>query len=170
MNRIESRDIEQMIQRMAQDLRSQLGTGLPTAVMVGIQTGGYWVAERLHRALQLREPLGSLSTRLYRDDFNRIGLHRKIAPSSLSAPIEGRCVILVDDVLNTGRTIRAAMNELFDYGRPAAIRLAALIDRSGHELPIAADVIGRKLQLPAGQHIKLSGPEPLQLDILEGTE
>ncbi len=170
MIRMNAAEIEGLIKRMAQDLRAQLGDALPTAVMVGIQTGGYWIAERLHRELNLHEPLGSLSTRLYRDDFNRIGLHPKITPSSLTAPIEGRCVILVDDVLHTGRTLRAAMNELFDYGRPAAIRLTVLIDRGGHELPIAADVIGQKIPLPTGQHVKLSGPEPLQLDILEGAE
>lgn len=162
--------IDQTIRRMAQELRTLLGEALATAAMVGIQTGGYWIAERLHRELGLREPLGSLSTRLYRDDFNRIGLHPKINPSSLSVPIEGRCVILVDDVLHTGRTIRAAMNELFDYGRPAAIRLAVLIDRGGHELPVTADVVGEKIPLPARQHVKLSGPEPLQLDIMEGPE
>ena len=170
MIRMNAAEIELLIKRMAQDLRAQLGDALPMAVMIGIQTGGYWIAERLHRELGLREPLGSLSTRLYRDDFNRIGLHPKITPSSLGAPIKGRCVILVDDVLHTGRTLRAAMNELFDYGRPAAIRLVALIDRGGHELPIAADVVGQKIPLPAGQHVKLSGPEPLQLDILEGAE
>ncbi|MGH8453311.1 MAG: phosphoribosyltransferase family protein, partial [Nevskiales bacterium] len=87
---------------MSDELRALLGDALPAAVMIGIQTGGYWIAEQLHRELGLREPLGSLSTRLYRDDFNRIGLHPKITPSSLGTPIGGRCVILVDDVLYTG--------------------------------------------------------------------
>ncbi len=170
MKRLDSADIQQLIRGMAQGLRTQLGAALHDAVMVGIQTGGYWVAERLHRELGLQAPLGSLSTRLYRDDFNRIGLHPKISPSNLSAPVAGRCVILVDDVLYTGRTIRAAMNELFDYGRPAAIRLAVLVDRGGHELPIAADVAGTTLELPAGRHVKLSGPDPLQLEILDSPE
>jgi pyrimidine operon attenuation protein/uracil phosphoribosyltransferase len=170
MTRMDAAQIQGTIQRMAQALREQLGAALPEAVMVGIQTGGYWIAERLYRELGLREPLGSLSTRLYRDDFNRIGLHRRINPSSLSAPIAGRNVILVDDVLHTGRTIRAAMNELFDYGRPAVIHLAVLVDRGGHELPIAADVAGTTLELPAGRHVKLSGPEPLQLDVLDTPE
>ena len=169
MTGMDAAEIQRTVQRMAQELRTQLGDALPAAVMVGIQTGGYWIAERLHQELGLREPLGSLSTRLYRDDFNHIGLHPKILPSSLEAPIEGRCVILVDDVLHTGRTIRAAMNELFDYGRPAAIRLAVLVDRGGHELPVAADVTGVKIALASGQHAKLSGPEPLRLDILEST-
>jgi pyrimidine operon attenuation protein / uracil phosphoribosyltransferase len=170
MTRMDHAEIQRLILRMAQDLHAQLGAALPEAVMVGIQTGGFWLAERLHRELGLAAPLGSLSTRLYRDDFNRIGLHPKISPSNLSAPIAGRCVILVDDVLHTGRTIRAAMNELFDYGRPAAIRLAVLVDRGGHELPIAADVVGASIELPAGRHAKLSGPEPLRLDILDTPE
>jgi pyrimidine operon attenuation protein/uracil phosphoribosyltransferase len=168
--RLDAIAIERLILRMAQELRGLLGDAQPEAVMVGIQTGGYWIAERLHRELGLREPLGSLSTRLYRDDFNRIGLHPRITPSSLSAPVANRCVILVDDVLHTGRTIRAAMNELFDYGRPAAIRLVVLVDRGGHELPVAADVVGEMITLPAGQRLKLSGPAPLQLNILEGPE
>lgn len=163
-------DISQLVKQMAAELRTQLGENLAKAVMIGIQTGGHWVAERLHQSLGLEEPLGSLSTRLYRDDFTTLGLHPKITPSSLPAAIEGRHVILVDDVLYTGRTIRAAMNELFDNGRPASIRLAVLVDRGGHELPIAADVVGKTLALPHAQRVKLSGPEPLQLDILEGAE
>lgn len=163
-------EIRELIRQMADSLRTQLGQELPTSVMIGIQTGGHWVAEQLHRSLQLAEPLGSLSTRLYRDDFSTLGLHPKITPSSLPVPIAGRHVILVDDVLYTGRTIRAAMNELFDNGRPASIRLAVLIDRGGHELPIAADVVGKAVSLPHAQRVKLSGPQPLQIDILEGAE
>jgi pyrimidine operon attenuation protein / uracil phosphoribosyltransferase len=163
-------DISQLVTQMAAELRTQLGEDLAQAVMIGIQTGGHWVAERLHQSLGLDEPLGSLSTRLYRDDFTTLGLHPKITPSSLPAPIEGRHVILVDDVLYTGRTIRAAMNELFDNGRPASIKLAVLVDRGGHELPIAADVVGKTLLLPHAQRIKLSGPDPLKLDILQGAE
>ncbi len=170
MTQLTDADIQPLIQKMAQELKTQLGPDLPTAVMIGIQTGGHWVAERLHQVLALTEPLGSLSTRLYRDDFSTLGLHPKITPSSLPAPIEGRNVVLVDDVLFTGRTIRAAMNELFDNGRPASIRLAVLIDRGGHELPIAADVVGQTLKLAHAQRVKLSGPDPLQIDIVEGTE
>lgn len=168
MTLLDSKAITQLIQRMASDLRAQMADDLADAVMVGIQTGGFWIAQRLHAELALSHPLASLSTRLYRDDFNQIGLHPKIMPSEISTPIEGRCVILVDDVLYTGRTIRAAMNELFDYGRPAAIRLAVLADRGGHELPITADVVGHTLQLEHGKHMKLSGPDPLQLDLREG--
>ena len=100
-------------------------------------------------------PVGTLDVSFYRDDFNRKGLKRKVKPSTIPFEVEGRDVILVDDVLYTGRTIRAAMNELFDYGRPARIRLAALIDRGGRELPIAADFTGSTFTVPAGHSIDL---------------
>ena len=87
-----------------------------------------------------------------------------MTPSSLPFGIEDRHVILIDDVLYTGRTIRAAMNEIFDYGRPASISLAVLIDRSGRELPIHANVVGKRLELKADEHVKLLGPEPLALE------
>jgi pyrimidine operon attenuation protein/uracil phosphoribosyltransferase len=125
-------------------------------VIVGIHTGGAWVAERLHAMLQQSTPLGTLDISFYRDDFSRIGLHPQVKPSSLPFAIEGRAILLVDDVLHTGRTIRAAMNELFDYGRPAAIRLAVLVDRGGHELPIRPDFAGLTLDVPAHQNINLS--------------
>ncbi len=137
----------------------------PDAVMIGIHSGGVWVAERLHAALGLAAPLGRLNISFYRDDFTRIGLHPRVGPSQIEADIEGRCVILVDDVLHTGRTIRAALNELFDYGRPAAVRLAVLIDRGARELPFAPDAVGAHIDLNAARQIKLTGPEPLALEL-----
>lgn len=128
----------------------------PDTVMVGIHSGGVWVAERLHALLQLATPMGMLDISFYRDDFSRIGLHPQVRPSRLPFDLEDRPIILVDDVLNTGRTVRAAMNELFDYGRPAAIRLAVLVDRGGHELPICPDYVGLTLDIPAGQNVNLS--------------
>ena len=86
-------------------------------------------------------------------------------PSELPCDIDGRHLVLVDDVLHTGRTVRAALNELFDYGRPASVLLAVLVDRSGRELPIEANVIGTRMKLSAGQHVQLTGPEPLQLTL-----
>jgi pyrimidine operon attenuation protein/uracil phosphoribosyltransferase len=167
MIRLTPEEIDGLVADMAARLRVMLHDDRDTALMVGLQTGGYWLAERLHALLQLPTPLGSVNSRFYRDDFSQRGLHAKVGPSNLPLSVEGRCVVLVDDVLYTGRTIRAAMNELFDYGRPAAIRLAVLIDRGGHELPIAADIVGRTLEVPAGQHVKLSGPAPLSLDVIE---
>ena len=131
-------------------------TFAPDTVIVGIQTGGVWVAERLHAALACSAPLGTLDISFYRDDFSRKGLHPEVKPSNLPFDLEGRTILLVDDVLHTGRTIRAAMNELFDYGRPAAIRLAVLVDRNGHELPIRPDFAGATLDVPAHQNINLT--------------
>ena len=138
-------------------LLKQLETraGGQEAVMVGIHTGGYWLAQRLHHDLQLSTPLAALNISHYRDDFDQIGLHPVVTPSQMPAPIEGKTVIVVDDVLYTGRTIRAAMNELFDYGRPARIVLAVLIDRGGRELPIAADACGAQILLAADQNLVL---------------
>ena len=100
------------------------------------------MAERLREQLGVTMPLGTLDISFYRDDFSRIGLHPEVKPSRIPFEVEGRHILLVDDVLNTGRTMRAAMNELFDFGRPASIRLAVLVDRGGRELPIAARFVG----------------------------
>ena len=136
--------------------------GIGNPLMVGIHTGGVWVAERLQRLLGLQEPLGALDISFYRDDFTRIGINPVVKPSQLPRAVDGRHIVLVDDVLQTGRTIRAALNELFDYGRPASVILAVLAQRSGRELPIEPDVAGLP-QLEAGEHIKLIGPDPLTL-------
>ena len=134
--------------------RIRQGISSDTAV-VGIHAGGVWLAERLHKDLQLALPLGVLDVSFYRDDFGQIGLHPQIRPSDIPFKVEGSHIILVDDVLYTGRTIRAAINELFDYGRPASIRLAALIDRGGRELPIAAQYIGATLEVPPAKMLAL---------------
>lgn len=155
-------DIELWLSGMADQLGKIVGD---SALMIGIQTGGIWVGERLHKKLQIQEPLGRLNIAFYRDDFSRIGLHPRVTPSSLPFSVENREIILVDDVLHTGRTIRAALNEIFDYGRPARVILAVLIERSGRELPVCADVIGKRMSLNANEHVKLSGPEPLALVI-----
>lgn len=136
-------------------------------LMVGIHTGGVWVAERLHAALGLSEPLGTLDISFYRDDFTRVGMHPQVKTSHLPVNIDGRHVIVVDDVLHTGRTIRAALNEIFDYGRPASVILAVLIDRDGRELPIQPDVRGKTMHLRPGQHIKLVNREQPELRIQE---
>ena len=157
-------DIEAALAHMAEELRPLLKRD---PVMIGIHTGGVWVAQRLHRLLGLKEPLGTLDISFYRDDFTRIGMNPEVKASNLPVNIEGRHVILVDDVLHTGRTIRAAMNEIFDYGRPASVTPAVLIERDGRELPIAAQVVGGHVRLERNQHIKLGGPERLTLKIQE---
>ena len=125
-------------------------------VLVGMHTGGVWAADRLHPLLDPAMPHGSLDISFYRDDFEQIGLHAQVKPTHLPFEVEGRDILLVDDVLYTGRSVRAAMNALFDYGRPAKIRLAVLIDRAGdRQLPIAANFVGAVLAVPAHQHIHL---------------
>jgi len=163
------KDLENISDIIA-DMATQLGevvshTGNNHPAMVGIHTGGVWIAEHLHRQLGIDEPLGSLDISFYRDDFTRIGMNPVVKPSQLPFSIDDRHIILIDDVLHTGRTIRAALNELFDYGRPASIILATLIERDGRELPIQANVVGRHVDLSPGEHIKLSGPDPLTLEV-----
>jgi len=138
---------------------------LNAPVMIGIHTGGVWVAQWLHQQMALSDPLGVLDISFYRDDFDRAGLHPTVRPSHLPCSIEGRDVILVDDVLFTGRTVRAALNEIFDYGRPHKVGLAVLYQRDGRELPICARWSGQDLNLAPGAHIKLSGPEPLGVEL-----
>ncbi|HXC37807.1 MAG TPA: bifunctional pyr operon transcriptional regulator/uracil phosphoribosyltransferase PyrR [Burkholderiales bacterium] len=127
--------------------------------MVGIVTGGAWLAERLHRELGLATPLGTLDVSYYRDDFERTGLKKQVRPSQIPFDVQGRDIVLVDDVLYTGRTVRAAMNELFDYGRPARIDLAVLVDRGGRELPVAARYRGGEFAVPAGKVLMLERGE-----------
>jgi pyrimidine operon attenuation protein/uracil phosphoribosyltransferase len=123
--------------------------------LLGIHTGGVWVMEALVKRLGVDIPRGVLDISFYRDDFSRIGLHPEVKPSHIPFDVEDRHILLIDDVLYTGRTVRAAMNLVFDYGRPAAIQLAVLVDRGGRELPVCPDYAGLKLDLPPGQHISL---------------
>lgn len=142
---------------------------LDNPLIIGIHTGGSWIAERLHERLLgaglVNDPLGTLDISFYRDDFTRIGLNPKVQPSELPVPSEERHIILVDDVLMTGRTIRAALNALFEFGRPASVTLVTLFDLNANELPIKADIVGQQLELPPDQRIKLSGPDELKLEI-----
>lgn len=157
---------DELLEKMAEDTEALLlAKSIDRPLMVGIHTGGVWVAEKLHGLLKIKEPLASLDISFYRDDFSRIGMNPEVRPSELPPDVEDRHIILVDDVLHTGRTIRAAMNELFDYGRPASIVLTCLIDRSGRELPLQADVVGAHIELTDDEHIKLIGPEPLAFEL-----
>ena len=145
-------DAEKLLLDLTETMRPHVTaqTGL-----IGIVTGGAWLAERLHLELGLSVPVGTLDVSFYRDDYQDKGLKHTVAPSEIPFDVEGRDLILIDDVLYTGRTIRAAMNELFDYGRPASIRLAALVDRGGRELPIAAQFVGAVIDVPARLSIAL---------------
>ena len=126
------------------------------AALIGIRRGGVEVGRYLHQRLAPTEALGELNIAFYRDDFSSIGLHPVVGPSQVPFTVDDRHIILVDDVLGTGRTVRAAMNEIFDYGRPAKITLAVLVQRSGHELPVRADVVGHEVELSNEQYIELN--------------
>ncbi len=156
--------IDQMTDKLQELLQQQ---GITDPLLVGIHTGGTWVAQRLHQKLALSRPLGELNISFYRDDFTRAGLNPQVSPTQLPFSVDNEHIILVDDVLYTGRTIRAAMNELFDYGRPSSIILAILIDRGGRELPVCADVTGASLDLDNSEQVKLSGPVPLQFSVVQ---
>ena len=134
-------------------------------LMIGIRTGGVWIAEQMHERLNIDEPLGLLDISFYRDDFSQIGVNPNVKPSQLPLNIEGRDIILIDDVFYTGRTIRAALNEIFDYGRPNQVVLAVLIERDGKQIPLCPDCVGASIKMNAGQRINLTGPEPLAIDI-----
>lgn len=158
--------VPELLDALEGELRREIARlGVPNPVMIGIHSGGVWLAEELHRRLGLSEPLGKLDISFYRDDFSQIGLQPRVRPSNLPFAVEGRDVLLIDDVLFTGRTIRAALNEIFDYGRPAHVLLGVLIERNGRQIPICADCRGATLELPSGQRIKLTGPAPLALEI-----
>ncbi len=146
-------DAEALCSALAAAMRP--GVDPARTALVGIHTGGVWVAERLHAALGLKIPSGSINVSFYRDDYHQRGLHANAKTSQIPFDVEGAHIVIVDDVLHTGRTIRAAMNELFDYGRPAKIDLAVLTDRGGRELPIAPTFCPHAMSLPAAQMLAL---------------
>ena len=162
--------VESLSESLTQALTPYFSNPESQPVIVGIETGGVWVAEQIRKRIASQADLGRLNISFYRDDFTRNGLHPVVKPSSLPTDIDDRTIILIDDVLQSGRTVRAAMNEIFDYGRPQKILLAILIDRGQREIPVQADFVGASLSLDSNTHIKLEGPEPLNLTIktLEG--
>lgn len=161
-------DAQQLVDKLGHDLGAFLhARGITRPLFVGIRTGGVWVAERLQSILEYQEELGVLDITFYRDDFSRAGIQPTVKPSHLPLNVTDRHIILVDDVLYTGRTVRAALNEIFDYGRPASVGLAILVERNGRELPIQADVVGVSLSLDARQQVQLSGPDPIILEIVD---
>lgn len=146
-------DAEAQCAQLADQLRPQIG---PNTALIGIYSGGAWIAERLRKLLDIKEESGLIDVSFYRDDFAEKGLHPQVKPTSIPFDVEGRHIVLVDDVLYTGRTTRAALNEIFDYGRPACIELAVLADRGGRELPVAAQYNTWDVTLADGETLVLA--------------
>ena len=130
----------------------------PDTVLVGIWSGGAWLAERLHAQLKLPGEIGVISSALHRDDFASRGMS-SADPTRLPFEVDGRPILLIDDVLYTGRTTRAVINELFDFGRPASVTLAVLVDRGGRELPIEPAAAAARVTLPPNQRLALTRDE-----------
>ncbi|WP_246796933.1 bifunctional pyr operon transcriptional regulator/uracil phosphoribosyltransferase PyrR [Burkholderia perseverans] len=152
-------DAEALYRALLDQIRDAWGEAAFAApdgpAIAGIYSGGAWLAERLARDLNA-SGFGVVNVALHRDDYAKKGLHSQASPTSLPFEVEGRRILLVDDVLYTGRTVRAALNELYDYGRPAAVELATLADRGGRELPVAARFVGGTLDVPAGATLVLT--------------
>lgn len=159
-------NIDTLLANIETNLKTHLNKLNEETFFVGIHTGGVWLAEHLHKALKIKSDLGKLDISFYRDDFQEKGLHPEVKPSELPFDVENAHIILIDDVVMTGRTIRAALNEIFDYGRPASVTLICLIELNDRQLPISPDICGQKLSLPPLQRVELTGPVPLALKIV----
>ena len=146
-------DAEKLCDELVGQLEPRLGA---KSAMIGIHTGGAWLAERLHARLGIKEPLGLMDIAFYRDDYHAQGLHHDPKRTRIPFDVSGRDLLLVDDILYTGRTVRAAMNELFDYGRPASVALVVLVDRGGRQLPICAQYCGARVDVPKGRRLRLT--------------
>ncbi|MFC0167018.1 bifunctional pyr operon transcriptional regulator/uracil phosphoribosyltransferase PyrR [Pseudoduganella danionis] len=147
-------DAEALYATLLADVRAGL-TGVADVAIVGIHSGGAWLAERLAADLGLTERCGVLDVSFYRDDYAKKGLPADVKPTRINFDVNAATILLVDDVLYTGRTTRAALNELFDYGRPARIMLAALVDRGERQLPVAADFVAAHVKVEAGKALVL---------------
>ena len=147
-------DAEALYQVLLQQVQNGL-SGVADVAIIGIHSGGAWLAERLAADLGLSARLGVIDVSFYRDDFAQKGLHADVKPTQIGFDVKGATILLVDDVLYTGRTTRAAINVLFDYGRPARIMLAALADRAGRELPMAADFVAAHVVLAPTESLSL---------------
>jgi pyrimidine operon attenuation protein/uracil phosphoribosyltransferase len=156
-------DAEKLCEQLAAELLPLVG---PKSAMVGLYTGGAWLAERLHAQLGMKTPLGLMDIAFYRDDYAARGLHHDPKRTKIPFDVNGAELLLVDDVLYSGRTVRAAMNELFDYGRPASIRLVVLADRGGRQLPIAAQHVGAAVDVPAGMRLNLKKEDSGKLQLV----
>jgi pyrimidine operon attenuation protein/uracil phosphoribosyltransferase len=156
-----AQDIERAVRRLAREIaeRAKASNAGRDLAIVGIRRGGVHLGERLRRELQAAlgaEPaFGTLDIALYRDDLAEKGAAPVIGPTDVRFPVEGKTIVLVDDVLYTGRTVRAALDELVDFGRPRRVWLAVLVDRGGRELPIAADFVGERLDVPEDRDVQV---------------
>ena len=148
-------DAEALYTDLLRSMRQQWASGIPSPRLVGVASGGAWLAQRLQKDLGLGEEIGILSSSMHRDDFSQRGLASS-SQTLLPFDVNGAHLIVIDDVLYTGRTIRAVLNELFDYGRPASVRLMVLVDRGGRELPVQADLAVARVTLPASQVLALA--------------
>jgi pyrimidine operon attenuation protein / uracil phosphoribosyltransferase len=157
-------DAEALYRTLLGQVRAGL-SGLPDAAIVGIHSGGAWLAERLAADLGLQSRLGFIDVSFYRDDYAKKGLHPDVKPTRIDFDVDGATILLVDDVLYTGRTTRAAINVLFDFGRPARIMLAALADRGGRELPVAPDFVAVHVPLERQQSLALQRAADGQLSL-----
>lgn len=160
---MDERAVERALARMAREI-VELNNGVADLSLLGIQRRGVQLSDRLaaeiERAEGARPPVGTLDITLYRDDLTAIGPRPVLGETRLPpGGIEGRCVVIVDDVLYTGRTVRAALDELADFGRPARILLCVLVDRGGRELPIQPDIVGRVIEANAQQRVEVLVPE-----------
>lgn len=162
----DSQAVNTLLSSMAQQLKHYLhDKNINNYEFIGIRTGGVWVAKAIKQHLDNEQEIGELDISFYRDDFTKVGLNPTVKPSNLPFETNNKHLILFDDVLMSGRTIRAAMNELFDYGRPASITLAVLVDLGRQELPITPNIVGANLSLQENERIKLIGPDSLNLEI-----
>ena len=151
-------DAEALYRELLGQIRAAYGESLTQAgapVLAGIYSGGVWLAERLAKDLNVAE-FGVVNVSLHRDDYAKKGLHSQASPTSLPFEVDNRKILLIDDVLSTGRTVRAAVNELYDFGRPASVELAVLADRGGRELPMAARFTGGMVDVPANANLVLT--------------
>jgi pyrimidine operon attenuation protein/uracil phosphoribosyltransferase len=152
---VESLNAEALYLELLRSLQTLLASYPKPPRLVGVASGGAWLAERLQKDLGLNHPVGVLSSVMHRDDFASRGLASS-AQTLLPFDVNGEHLIVLDDVLYTGRTIRAVLNELFDYGRPASVKLAVLVDRGGRELPVQPDLAMARVSLPATQSLQLA--------------
>jgi len=155
-------DVEAIYDTLRASVAQRVSARERQPAFVGIHSGGAWVAERLHRDLGARGPLGFLTSAFHRDDFAARGLRTgggTAKSTHIDFDVEGADILLVDDILYTGRTIRAALNEIFDYGRPSRVELAVLLDRGGRQLPVQPDYLGAAIQLAPGQDFVLARTE-----------